>query len=119
MAALRLDAPDGEKSSAPDVDHVAAHRHCRQRIFRKAESPRADEHDVVDEFTLCELAVDPGETPSEWQSNVVAERERSSAGSTLATINGDEVRSAPGHHHALREIHPEPLFPNRRFDADR
>ncbi|HVK68139.1 MAG TPA: hypothetical protein VM694_26960, partial [Polyangium sp.] len=72
VAALRLDATDGQHRLAPDAQHVAPHREGRQATVGETQATGADEHDLVLQPGTDERVVDTREPAQERQRDVIA-----------------------------------------------
>ena len=63
VAALGLDASDGEHGGSADVDHVAAGGQGQQRVLVDAQLAGADEHHAMVQSLRGEGPIDPGDEP--------------------------------------------------------
>jgi hypothetical protein len=95
VAALGLDAPDGEHRLAPDADHVRAQREREHRRVGQAEPSAADEHDVLGHAGFGERAEDAQEAELPRQRDVVGERQRRGAAPVPASAPSMVTKSGP------------------------
>ena len=116
---LGLDAADRQHGLAGDVHQVTAEREGDDRVVGQSKFPSAAEDDLLLQIPLRELGVDPAEPELEGQRDGVGEDQRRRTGSSLATVDGDEVDASARFGHQGGELIPELQVTDRSLDPDR
>ena len=119
VAALGLNAADGEQRFPAHVDHVAPQAEREDGGLGEPEPAGADEHNPLVQPAGMKDLLHAAEPDLERQRHMIREHERPGARAAFAPIDGDEIDAAAAGRHQLREVGPEGGVADRRLDADR
>ena len=120
VAALRLDAADGEHEAAGRVAPVGTERH-RPGHRRGGDqlAAGADLHPVADAGADEDVLHEHAAPRSSGRAERVGELQRGGAGAALAAVDDDEVRVDVGREHGLDDGHELDRVADADLEADR
>ncbi|MNO89531.1 hypothetical protein D3C76_810190 [compost metagenome] len=119
MAALRLDAANGEHEAASRIDPVGTDGQHAGDIERTDDLARRADANLRTQVQADQGVVHEHQAFAHGHAHVVAEFSRCRAGAAFLAIDDDEVRGDAGGQHGLGNAHELPRMTQAELEPDR